>query len=356
MASVSVVIPCYNYGRFLTDAVGSALNGQDGVDVRVLIIDDASTDDSADIARAIASQDSRVEAHVHPANKGHIDTYNEGLLDWADGDYSVLLSADDRLTPGALRRAADFLDAQPGVGFVFGRTLHVRGGAPLPTARTVARHCSVWPGRSWLERQFHHPRCHIASPEVVVRTSLQKRIGGYDTRLPHTGDVEMWMRLAVNADVGYLRGVHQAYYRLHRQNLHLSYNFLARIYQRRLAYESVLARYGEVLSRPAYLSDIVRRKLSEEALWQAARSYGGEGTAQTWAPAGDLIAFALDCWPEATKLPVYRTLQWRKRIEPHVMPCLQPFVRTPLLNVPGLLRWQLSLRLYRNLSWRLYGG
>ena len=44
MSSVSVVIPCYNYGHFLEEAVGSALTGQDGVDVRVLIIDDASGD------------------------------------------------------------------------------------------------------------------------------------------------------------------------------------------------------------------------------------------------------------------------------------------------------------------------
>ena len=38
-------------------------------------------------------------------NRGHIATFNEGLLDWADGDYCVLISADDKLTPGALRRA-----------------------------------------------------------------------------------------------------------------------------------------------------------------------------------------------------------------------------------------------------------
>ena len=53
MSSVSVVIPCYRYGHYLADCVGSALDGQDGVDVRVLIIDDASPDDSADAARAL---------------------------------------------------------------------------------------------------------------------------------------------------------------------------------------------------------------------------------------------------------------------------------------------------------------
>ena len=123
MTSVSVVIPCYKYGHFLEDAVTSVLDDQEGVDVRVLIIDDASPDDSADVARKIAARDPRVEVTVHTANKGNIATFNEGLLEWADGDYCVLMSADDRLTPGALRRARDLLDAHPSVGFVYGHSL-----------------------------------------------------------------------------------------------------------------------------------------------------------------------------------------------------------------------------------------
>src|ERR1700738_5097729 len=110
MSSVSVVIPCYNYGHFLEEAVGSALTGQDGVDVRVLIIDDASPDDSAQQAHRIAAADPRVEVRVHETNKRHIATYNEGLLEWADGVYVALLSADDRLAPGAPGRAGAPLD------------------------------------------------------------------------------------------------------------------------------------------------------------------------------------------------------------------------------------------------------
>src|SRR4051812_45731281 len=100
---VSVVIPCYNYGEYLAACVDSVL-AQAGVDVEILVIDDASTDDSARTATAIAGRDPRVEVRVHRANIGHIRTYNEGLA-WASGDYTVLLSADDLLAPGALRRA-----------------------------------------------------------------------------------------------------------------------------------------------------------------------------------------------------------------------------------------------------------
>ena len=56
MSSISVVIPCYNYGHFLEECVASVLDDQEGVDVRVLIIDDASPDDSAEVALKIAAR------------------------------------------------------------------------------------------------------------------------------------------------------------------------------------------------------------------------------------------------------------------------------------------------------------
>src|ERR1019366_10242473 len=138
------------------------------------------------VARAIAASDGRVEVAEHATNLGHIATYNEGLLDWADGDYTVLLSADDRLAPGALRRAADLLDTHPRVGFVYGHPVHFEDGTTPPAARTTVRGWSVWPGRWWIERQFRHAHSCITSPEVVVRTSLQRQVGGSDLGLPHS--------------------------------------------------------------------------------------------------------------------------------------------------------------------------
>lgn len=324
MASVSVVIPCYNYGHLLADAVTSVLEDQGGADVRVLIIDDASTDDSAEVARKIAAHDPRIEVAVHATNRGHIATYNEGLLEWADGDYCVLMSADDRLTPGALRRAAEFLDDHPGVGFVYGNALWFRDGAPLPAARIIGRGHSVWPGRSWIERRFRQAQTGIASPEVVVRTSLQKQVGGYDPRLPHLGDTEMWIRLAANADVGFLRGVDQAYYRRHAKNMSTAYDPLMNLRQYRLVYESVLDRCGGRLPDAARLSGIANRKLAREALVAAARAYD-QGCAQQ-TPIDELVEFAFQCWPAAGSLPIYRALQVRRRIGPRVMPYLQPLV------------------------------
>lgn len=346
MSSVSVVIPCYKYGHFLEDAVASVLDDQADVDVRVLVIDDASPDDSAEVARKIAARDPRVEVVVHAGNKGNIATFNEGLLEWADGDYCVLMSADDRLTPGALRRARDLLDAHPGVGFVYGHPLWIMHGAPLPAARTKVRGWSVWPGQWWLERRFRDAQNPITSPEVVVRTSVQKRAGGYDARLPHAADLEMWIRLAANADVGFIRGVDQAYYRLHEQNMRKAFSTLMDLRERRLVFGTALERYGEGLPEATRLADLVRRALAREALWAAGRACH-RGSADP-ASVDELLAFAFDCWPEVTRLPLYRTLQLRKNIGPRLTQCLQPCIESAVFT-NRVQRW------LRRRSWKYRG-
>jgi glycosyltransferase involved in cell wall biosynthesis len=346
MTSVSVVIPCYNYGHFLEDAVTSVLDDQEGVDVRVLIIDDASPDDSAEVARKIAARDPRVDVTVHATNKGNIATYNEGLLEWADGDYCVLMSADDRLTPGALQRARDLLDAHPSVGFVYGHPLWIMHGAPLPAARTKVRGWSVWSGQWWLERRFRDAENPITSPEVVVRTSVHKRVGGYDARLPHAADMELWMRLAANADVGFIRGVDQAYYRLHEQNMRSAFNSLMDLRERRLAFEVLLERYGERLSNATRMSEFVRRALGREALWAAGGVHHPASTDQ--ASVDELLAFASDCWPEISRRPLYRAVELRKNGGPRAMLWGQPLVESA--GFTRKAQWWLRRR-----SWKYRG-
>ena len=115
---VSVVVPCYRYGAYLPACVASATS-QPGVEVDVLIVDDASPDDSADVARSLAAADPRVRVLVNEQNMRHIATYNEGLS-LVDGEYVVLLSADDLLAPGSLARAVALMEANPSVGMTYG--------------------------------------------------------------------------------------------------------------------------------------------------------------------------------------------------------------------------------------------
>src|SRR5262249_7020123 len=109
MSRVDIIVPCYKYGRFLSTCLDSILT-QEGVDLRLLVIDDASPDQTEEVAKEFAKRDSRVEFYRHTANQGAVATFNDGL-GWATGEYTLLISADDHLTPGALLRAVQFLDA-----------------------------------------------------------------------------------------------------------------------------------------------------------------------------------------------------------------------------------------------------
>ena len=91
--SVSVIIPCYNYGHYLTQCVRSVLSQKD-VHVDILIIDDASSDGSDQTVRRLGEQDSRIRAICHAVNMGGVATCNEGMAH-AAGDYTMVLSADD---------------------------------------------------------------------------------------------------------------------------------------------------------------------------------------------------------------------------------------------------------------------
>ena len=75
---VSVVVPCYNYGHFLPEAVASAL-AQEGVDVEVIVVDDASTDGSAAVAWRLASEDPRISVVLHGPKGAHCNVQRRPL-------------------------------------------------------------------------------------------------------------------------------------------------------------------------------------------------------------------------------------------------------------------------------------
>src|ERR1700754_1523538 len=84
MSSVDIVVPCFRYAHFLRECVASVLS-QSGPELRVLIIDDASPDNTEEIAKELVRSDSRVDYCKHTSNQGLIATANEGI-GWARAD------------------------------------------------------------------------------------------------------------------------------------------------------------------------------------------------------------------------------------------------------------------------------
>jgi glycosyltransferase involved in cell wall biosynthesis len=262
MAKFDVVVPCYNYGRFLTDCVRSILD-QSVPDVRILIIDDASSDSSVDIARRLVDSDSRVQLIAHSTNKGHIATYNEGI-EWAASDYFLLLSADDLLAPGAFERAANVMDAHPEIGLTYGECPVWLRDRPRPVIDPVQ-------GLRWTKQDLVADMCRTASDFVatataIARTSVQKTVGGYRPSLPHSGDLEMWLRFGAHAEVARIDAV-QAIYRKHATAMSNAYlaEMLSEYTQRKAAFDSFFETCGDIRRDRPLLQRQVARSLADQA-------------------------------------------------------------------------------------------
>lgn len=267
---VSVVIPCYNYGRFLPACVNSVARCQPGVDVEIIIVDDKSTDNSLAVAQELRAADPRIRIIAHETNKGAIATYNDGL-DAITGEFVLLLSADDLATPGALTRAAALMAAEDSVGLVYGRSIDFHEA--LPPARVDGSAWIIWPGPAWLRKRCLSGNNVVASPEVMMRASVLRSIGGYRSDLPHAGDFEMWLRASTVSDIGFLHGVDQAYYRQHASNMHktqfssgTALGALVDLEQRWRSFEIVFNGVGSTLSEAKELLGIAKGTMARQAL------------------------------------------------------------------------------------------
>jgi glycosyltransferase involved in cell wall biosynthesis len=270
MSRVDVIVPCYNYGHYLRECVESVLT-QEGVDVRVLIIDDCSPDNTPQVAAELMSQDSRIEYRRHEKNIGHIATYNEGL-EWASGDYLLLLSADDLLISGALGRAAGLMDAHPEVVMTYGGAIFTDDPARDEYRGPVVSTSKILPGDEYIEKACRGAQNLIPTPTAVLRTSVQHRIGGYRKELPHAGDMEMWLRCAAHGAIGVL-DAYQAYYRTHPASMSNEYRGLGDLRQRALAFETLFKHYGESFPNNKRKKQIVSEGISRDAFDGAYKAF-----------------------------------------------------------------------------------
>jgi glycosyltransferase involved in cell wall biosynthesis len=217
LPTVDVVIPSYNYGHYLLGCADSVLS-QTAVNLRLLIIDNASNDNSAALARTLSKHDKRVELVLRSKNAGPHASFNEGI-DWARSDYFLILCADDLLSHGALSRAVHVLEQCPDVHLAYGsvQQLSINEGRPQKPSRAGRGHWHIQSGNGFIKYACKHAFNPVAGPTAVVRTSVQKKVGYYRQSLPHTDDLEMWLRLALHGSVASTQDV-QAYARVHNGN------------------------------------------------------------------------------------------------------------------------------------------
>jgi glycosyltransferase involved in cell wall biosynthesis len=331
METVEVIVPCYKYGHFLRDCVNSVLR-QSWHALTVVIINDASPDNTDVIADAIAREDSRVSVIHHRENRGHIASYNEALARTA-ADYTLILSADDLLTPGALERAVTALRLAPAAGLCFGDDVPFQDGSLLPDLDEVPGDVSISfeAYDDFLLRSCRSGQTPIQAPTAIMRTTVQRTVGGFLADLPHSGDTEIWLRIA--AEGGVVRvGAQQAYRRLHARNMSLEYPAVNRLREQERAFA---VHFEYMASRGQSLTDARRllvKQLGESAMWLASRAFDDGDTAL----AEDARNYAATTFPEIVSSPEFRRLRLKQAAGPAVWSVLSPVLRR-LRTAPGNL-------------------
>lgn len=332
---VSVLVPNYNYAHFLPEAINSALDQPD-VDVDVLVVDNASTDDSVAVVEKIAAADSRVRLIRHEVNKGTIFSFNEGVQN-TDGHYFVLLCSDDLLTSGSLARSVALMEANPSVGFTYGYVKSFTDG--LPVAESAVKGWSVWPGHRWFVERYRDARNVVVTPEVVMRRSVINALY-FDTRFRDRSDLLLWLRAALISDVGRVHGPVQAFHRVHDASLSSTeYAGLMHDLGSRLGvFSLVLDEDAKDLAVAPECRRMVHRALARESLLLARRCLD-RGESLYGATAEEYEKFAVDTWPEIRRSLAWQSYRLRSR------------GRAPRLLSLGA---EQTYRVQHHLQWRLW--
>ncbi|MEM6612624.1 MAG: glycosyltransferase family A protein [Cyanobacteria bacterium P01_C01_bin.72] len=211
MVKVSVIIPAYNGDRFLAAAINSVLQQTYG-DYEIIVVDDGSTDNTAQIVQQYCPK----VRYFPQANQGVAASRNLGLAA-AMGDYIVFLDQDDVLLPHKLSDQAALLDRHPHLGIV-NSGWQIFQSDRQNTAPTTQATVEPW---------HHIP--HLSSANLIIwkpvflgammfRRTWLERVGGFDTALEQTPDVDLVLRLAqIDCPAAWVKEV-TVQYRQHEAN------------------------------------------------------------------------------------------------------------------------------------------
>jgi glycosyltransferase involved in cell wall biosynthesis len=177
---LSVVIPCFNDGKFLMEAVQSAESNRRGRH-EIIIVNDGSNDPATlDVLAAVGQRGHRV---LHQENRGLGAARNQGIK-FAKGRYILPLDSDNRIRSDYMDRGIEILDRDPIVDVVYGDAEYFgdKNGRNFVPEFNLAR-LLVW---------------NYIDACAVFRKNAWERCGGYDEGMPHQGfeDWDLWCRIA----------------------------------------------------------------------------------------------------------------------------------------------------------------
>ncbi len=188
LAKVSVIVPAYNVSAYITDALKS-LERQSFREFEVLIVDDGSTDNTAEIIKSFCQRDSRF--HLLPKQNGGLASARNYGISHAQGEYIALLDGDDIYRVDKLATHVFQLDRSKEIGVVYSASRAIRddgnptfmilSGKPVKSDPLLALLCKNFIGHG---------------SNAVFRRCIVDEVGGFDETLRSCEDIDFWLRVA----------------------------------------------------------------------------------------------------------------------------------------------------------------
>lgn len=202
---VSVIIPCYNHGHFLNQAIDSVL-AQTYPRIEIIVVDDGSTDNTSEVAARYKNIQ-----YVYQENTGLAAARNTGLRA-SHGSILVFLDADDRLLPEAVEQGVYALMDSPQSAFVSGRYRYTNED------NSIISEYSQAPADSDSYAAFLHGNYIGMHATVTYRRAAIEEAGGFNPQLSACEDYDLYLRIAKKHPVS-VHGHLVAEYRLHGKNM-----------------------------------------------------------------------------------------------------------------------------------------
>jgi glycosyltransferase involved in cell wall biosynthesis len=226
---ISIVIPAYNAVKYLRETVESVVQ-QSASDWELIIVNDGSTDNTGELARELASGDSRIRV-VDKPNGGLSAARNSGYAAASrTSNYICYLDADDVWEPDALEVLSQSLGREPALPAVYGlpcaidgESLRIRHGE----LEGLFRNRQAVEGRRLVHWPTERPTtfaCEVvfnwvqSAGTLMLRRSAHEAVGGFDERMGGCADWDMWLRICRIGDMGFLNRV-VLQYRSHADNM-----------------------------------------------------------------------------------------------------------------------------------------
>ncbi len=213
---ISIILTSYNFERYIEHAIISLLNQKYDGNIELIIVDDASKDNSAQIIAEYAKRDSRIKFIPHAQNQGAANSINEAMSK-AKGGFICRFDGDDYWDPNFLSETSQFLIKNPEVGLVYADCSYVDSNNQITNTNVKTRRAQkeeiAWEFNDLLNDYY------ITAPTIMFRSEALLEHYPFPANFNYL-DWFISLSIAQKYKLGYLPKT-LAFYRIHAQGMHV---------------------------------------------------------------------------------------------------------------------------------------